>query len=331
VQRSDTALSCWSIRVGLAHEKGSRRECEELSLAAMASNPRAARALFWNIDATAASAPREKVNPGVERWLALQDAALRAEDEARARALLDVLDGNLGTAARALGRLPASQQSRVRMFRYEPTWLLLLEETGQLDELKEVALQLEERAASELPPTMSSSSIIDRTEPDVMRALLISGARDEASIETKLQAFEASLLARARSLAGLVWVRARAALVESPSTAKRALELVPPGGPPKFLNGAVLHLGVGKTYLLAGRTELARPWLERAAGSCSTLSAPVTWLRAQYWLGRALEAAGERDRACSAYATVIQRWGEAKPSSVTATEARKAASALGCR
>jgi serine/threonine-protein kinase len=87
---------------------------------------------------------------------------------------------------------------------------------------------------------------------------------------------------------------------------------------------------VGRVYLMAGRPEEAVPYLRRAAASCTAFAAPVDQTRARLHLGMALEQTNDRDGACSAYRKVLDRWGHAKPRSVTADEARAHATKLGC-
>jgi hypothetical protein len=48
-------------------------------------------------------------------------------------------------------------------------------------------------------------------------------------------------------------------------------------------------------------------------------------------LGDALNEAGRKEQACSAYTAVIDRWGETKEKSVTLRHARKQSEALGCK
>jgi serine/threonine-protein kinase len=47
-------------------------------------------------------------------------------------------------------------------------------------------------------------------------------------------------------------------------------------------------------------------------------------------LGAALEAKADRAGACDAYRMVVDRWGQARPRSVTAEHARARAVALAC-
>jgi tetratricopeptide (TPR) repeat protein len=87
---------------------------------------------------------------------------------------------------------------------------------------------------------------------------------------------------------------------------------------------------LGKAYFLAGRSDEALPYLERAAASCIGLESPVDTTRASLMLGHVLELKGDKARACAAYQAVLKRWGAAKPRSVSAEDARTAASRLGC-
>ena len=61
---------------------------------------------------------------------------------------------------------------------------------------------------------------------------------------------------------------------------------------------------MGRTFLLAGRTDEALPSLERAARSCRVFELPVEHTRAQLWLGTAREAKGDKEGACAAYRAV---------------------------
>ena len=88
---------------------------------------------------------------------------------------------------------------------------------------------------------------------------------------------------------------------------------------------------IGHVYLLAGKPDVALPYLRRAVAACADFDAPLTHTRAALDLGIALEAAADTPGACAAYAKVLARWGKAKPRSVTADLARARATKLGCR
>jgi serine/threonine-protein kinase len=88
---------------------------------------------------------------------------------------------------------------------------------------------------------------------------------------------------------------------------------------------------LGLATFLVGRIDEAIPMLERAAGTCRPLDAIVPFTRARFHLGRAREAKGDTAGACAEYARVLDRWGSAKPKSVTADAARARMRALGCK
>ena len=331
IEHSGTASRCWLARLQLAHEKGNPSECAELALGAMAALPRSSRFAFFRLDAVASSGQREQIAPSLERWLELGGASTRQADEARAKAALDVLDGRFTTA------LPVFESAAIKtlgdtsgVFGAEATWLLLLEEMGQKKDLREAALRFRQLLKGKLPPTLSPSALLSNKQPDVMRALLLTGEQTKEDFEREQHALEKAWLAAAPALAGIIWLRLHASFADSPASAALALKALPAEGPPQHLLGAALHSSIGTTYLLAGRAKEGRSWLERAAGSCRALSAPVTWVRSRYWLGRALEADGDKKGACAAYGGVMERWGKATPPSTTAAEARSAAHSLGC-
>jgi len=87
---------------------------------------------------------------------------------------------------------------------------------------------------------------------------------------------------------------------------------------------------IGRTYFLADKIDEAIPHLKRAASKCFIYHDPFTILGSSLLLGRALEQKGDNKGACDAYGKVLARWGNAKPRSVTADEARERSRKLGC-
>ncbi len=129
-----------------------------------------------------------------------------------------------------------------------------------------------------------------------------------------------------------LWIWAYGTHVQTPTDASDALAALPqflpaPGASNRRLRG---DLAIGKTYLLGGRPNDALAYLKRAAASCSALDFPVNHTHAQYWLGQALEQKGDTAGACAAYKVVLDRWGNAKPRSVTADKVKERVKALGC-
>ena len=98
-------------------------------------------------------------------------------------------------------------------------------------------------------------------------------------------------------------------------------------------------VGFGHLLALAGRTDDAVPLLERMTRSCEVvgpdvsladLGASLTYLKAQGFLGEALEAKGDRTGACQAYGVIQARWKDPRPRSVTWEKATARARVLGC-
>jgi serine/threonine-protein kinase len=136
-----------------------------------------------------------------------------------------------------------------------------------------------------------------------------------------------------------LWLRFDAAVALTQEEARAALSMPASKQPPRQLrprDGDDEEYEVGRVLALAGRPADAAPNLEAVARSCvpftgyrSSTRAPFI-LRASYDLGEAREAMGDRVGACESYRRVLERWGHAKPRSVTADEARAHAKALGC-
>ncbi|WP_394833760.1 protein kinase [Pendulispora rubella] len=87
----------------------------------------------------------------------------------------------------------------------------------------------------------------------------------------------------------------------------------------------------GRVAMMAGDHAQAIALLEPATKSCDSLEEPFTTTRAHLWLGQAKEEAGDIPGACTAYAEVVRRWGDAKPRSVTAEDAKRRRLSLGCK
>jgi hypothetical protein len=64
--------------------------------------------------------------------------------------------------------------------------------------------------------------------------------------------------------------------------------------------------------------------------ACSALQEPLEHTRASFHLGQALEATGDASGACAAYRVVRDRWGAARPRSVTAERAKERMRVLAC-
>ncbi len=129
----------------------------------------------------------------------------------------------------------------------------------------------------------------------------------------------------------LAWLDAYVEGVQNADDAREALALEPQPVVFPALEGALFYgRTLGRTYLLAGRVDDAIAVARQASASCTRIDGFLKQVQATETLGEALEQKGDRDGACAAYATVLARWGHAKPRSVTADAARSHAKKLGC-
>jgi serine/threonine-protein kinase len=129
------------------------------------------------------------------------------------------------------------------------------------------------------------------------------------------------------------------ALSQTPGEAREALEVLPSYQPlPSASPG--LEGFFGRTLLLGGDVDAALPRLRAGAAWCGYTPQSAAELGGIGWdiarwqvrhtLGLALEQKGDTQGACAEYARVLERWGKARPRSLTADEARKHATVLGC-
>ena len=87
---------------------------------------------------------------------------------------------------------------------------------------------------------------------------------------------------------------------------------------------------LGRALWLGGKRDEAMPHLARTFTRCDRFPTIFLMTRTSLLYGRALEERGNRGGACEVYRTLLARWGEARPRSLTAEEARRRAAALQC-
>jgi serine/threonine-protein kinase len=137
-----------------------------------------------------------------------------------------------------------------------------------------------------------------------------------------------------------IWTFNYAWPATTPAEAREAVSALAEPIPVRALEYLPNELVVGRAYVLAGDADAALPHLRAIATWCGPMPnsaadiASPNWEAAvvvgHHYLGLALEQKGDKDGACAEYARVLRRWGNAKPRSTTAEEARKHARALGC-
>lgn len=127
-----------------------------------------------------------------------------------------------------------------------------------------------------------------------------------------------------------IWPSGYPSLVETPEDAAEAIAAIDAAGIPWFRPGTFMDGEIGHVFLLAGKLDEARRYLERATRGCWFFDAPIAHTHAWLWLGQLREALHDSKGACEAYGVVLSTWGNAKPKSVTADEAAERSRALAC-
>jgi eukaryotic-like serine/threonine-protein kinase len=126
-----------------------------------------------------------------------------------------------------------------------------------------------------------------------------------------------------------IWRLSYAQGIEHQDEAVEALAARPDHDRATIFDGA-MDASLGRTLALAGREDEALSYLARAHGRCDRLGAIVSAMRSDLLYGDLLAKRGDRASACNAYRSILVRWGDARPRSVTADQARSKSGALGC-
>ncbi|HVK68331.1 MAG TPA: protein kinase [Polyangium sp.] len=209
----------------------------------------------------------------------------------------------------------------------------LLIESGKHAEAGAVALgYLDRQGAWEPDPNAEDSALSNDATPALLVTARRAGVITREGLASRRRAWLAEWSSRVTPAArSYLWLHGWAATTIVAEDARDALVALAEHGPlPPYVPGTLVGASAGVTFLLGGRLDEAKRWLMQAAGSCSALSFPMAHTRAHLWLGQALEASGDTRSACASYRTVLDRWGRARPKSVTADEARERSTRLGC-
>jgi serine/threonine-protein kinase len=209
----------------------------------------------------------------------------------------------------------------------------ILAETGRLPEAGRVAeAYLGRHDAWEPDPRSEDFALAGDATPTLLSLALRAGKLSRGDFTQRrtewARAWERKVT---RDFRAYVWAHGFAGTVETADDAREALAALPGYEPlPTFFPKTLVEAFIGNTFLLGGRTDEALTWLERATKTCRVLELPVEHTRAHLWLGMAREAAGDKAGACAAYKVVRDRWGKAKPRSVTAEKAAERMRGAGC-
>lgn len=320
--------------MNLAHIQGARGECDAMEAAAQRLQAVAPNeytgGMYGSLALSARGAPVESIRERVEQW-AMRGAASPAERPV-VLSHLDFWSGDFRAAevrademdALLTGSSGRSWRGRAARIRAEA-----LVEEGRLNDAAKVADRFLKRRGSWVQGVFDNAPIKDAT-PALMAIARRAGAITPAEWTTLRDEWIAQWTKSAPSPSDAkdIWL-ARALAADSKQDADEALATMPEKLP-QLRWDSDRDRAVGKLYFLAGRTDEAIPWLKREAASCLGLMDPVDHVRSRWRLGQALEQQGDKDGACKAYRFVEQRWGAAKPRSITADAAKARATKLGC-
>jgi serine/threonine-protein kinase len=339
IERSPFAIDCLFYRVQIEEQGGECAKEEADAKMWIARDPGDFYGYQMLAQALAGqSRPLDVVRLAYEQKWAKMYAQNRPAHEPLERARLDVLAGDFAAAEahlreseRITGASDPGQTSHA-----EPAMMLadLYRETGRQDLARAVADEYVQQGDVLVTAPLADDGIISSDPlPRMYAVQWHSGELTREAFEARRKAWlEQWRKKTSGAYVGFLWIYAYADAAETREEATQALDALPPYAPlPVFAPQSVATGLVGQVYWLAGKLDVAIPRLRSAAASCVALMEPIGHTRMNLTLGQALEASGDREGACAAYEVVLQRWGKAKPSSISANRARERSVALGCK
>jgi len=322
------AADCAYLLMRLDRRLGSCERLEADARAYIANNPETshgydalAEALF------ARNAPRAGVVEAMSQATQYYVTGKREAHATLGRAHLALVDGDFVTAEKHLLEYAAMQagDGHVRSHGGVANTLVLLHrETGESSEAARIAEEFLAKKIAWVSSTKQADlAIVEDPTPQMLEVRFRAGTITRADLVAGLDAWTKAWQRDMPPLfARYLWVRGSVATVATREEAEASLRDMPKdvSTPDSLLPFA--GAWVGRALVLAGRSSEALPWLERALGSCQAVSSPLPHVRTQLFLGLAREATGDVAGACRVYDEIVARWGKAKPTSVTAREAR---------
>jgi len=260
---------------------------------------------------------RAKLEP-VDRALLALTTGDFAEAEQRLKDGEQALAGEPGAQAHAEGHALLAR---------------IAEETGRPERARAVAEAYLARKDAWAPShRVDNVSIFLDPIPEMLGILARTGGVSPAQLEEQRSSWLGAWRTKtSAAYLGDLWIAAWAAPASSREQGLAAVgALASFGGVPPFVPNIPAQALVGHAYLLADRLDDAVAALRRGTATCTVLFDPFGNTRGWLDLGSALEAKGDRAGACDAYRVVIDRWGHAKPRSVTAERARARTASLAC-
>jgi serine/threonine-protein kinase len=260
----------------------------------------------------------------------------RAESERADEMRLAVLSGDLSKAdglAQAASEAVAASAFASDHGAAARRVVMIEEELGRSSEAAKAASKyLEGRDGWQADTTFEDWAMAKEPTPLMLAAAVRGGAMTPEASARELARIVKRWDARVDpSVRNFIWIYAYASPAETARDAASALAALPTYAPlPPYKPESLVDSDIGRTYMLAGKVDEAVPFLERASNNCFPLDHPIESTRAHYFLGLAREAKHDTKGACEAYGVVRDRWGAAKPPSVTGQKALARIAALKC-
>jgi serine/threonine-protein kinase len=329
IQSSAAAAICLESRLLLLREQGECDAMEQDARAWQNIDPEAPDPSYQLASALMArGAPIQSVEVALRQsWSARKDKDDRADNESEDTANIRLAQGDFAGAERATTDWATAQTSQAVALISDPQKQLafIAYEEGDIPKAARVADNFLKILPALTPSPIGNDPTIWTAEY-LFRAGRITKQDLDDKRKTWLKEREANKTQQENMRHGpFWWAQVYAGFAETLDEAKDALEkqndFLPL--PPESRRTATFDAQLGKTYALAGKNDDALPPLRAVTKACIALGQPILQTRSFYFLGMALEGKGDIEGAKKAYQTVIDRWGNAKPKSVTAEAAKK--------
>ncbi len=335
LRQAPLAANCMAQRITLEAQRGACEKVAEDAERVVTSSPMYEFGYRFRADTLAwRGAPPATLAAAIEQTWRHARTEMREERQHRYIGQLSAWTGDFkGAEAEARSQASSIRRDAPLEEHSRAAWMLTqaLLEQGRLRDAGAVAADFLAQRDLWVASTQNTPAASDET-PRLLDVAHRAGRLTDAEWAAAREAWVARWTAALHTQGAerMVKIAAYVRPAETREAAQDAVDRLPGLLPLTVEWAASGDFILGKAYFLAARPDEAIPYLERAAASCIGLERPVDTTRASLMLGHALEVKGDKARACAAYQTVLKRWGAAKPRSVSAEDARAAASKLGC-
>lgn len=334
VKASPAAAICLEQRIGLLRDRGECDRVEADARAWQSVEPEAPTPSYWIASALLSKgAATASVEAALRRqWDALPKET-RAAGEAEDRANLALFQGDFAEAERQTKawEKAITRQEVMPHARPEHQLALIAYETGDVQAAGKVADDF-----LKLMPALTPDPLGNDPSMWFYEYLYRSGRMKKEELEGHRKEWLASqeqgkTTQDNQRMAPFRWAMIYAGFAETLDEAKEAQDQLPNflPLPPDPRRTPLYDADMGKANALAGKFDDALPYLKSVTEACIALDMPELQTRSFYFYGLALEGKGDLPGARKAYQTVLDRWGSAKPKSVTADRARARLKVLG--